>query len=489
MVKKLFLLRKGEGFRFSMIALLMFTILLNQNIVRNLKDALAVTCIGAESLSFIKLWIEVPFGIFFVFVYTKLCSMLHPNVVFRYVVIFFLLYFAIFLFILFPNSVMLQPDALLVKHYVHIHPHWKWFIMLWAQWIIVSFYVLGELWPIIVFSILFWQFVNNIITSTNQASRFYPSLSFFGQSNLIISSFVIQYVTNENLLGSYLFSGDTFTVKIKMLLGIVLISGIACLLLHKYIEILVTKGKPFGIKIKKRALIKLGIFDSLNIVLSSPHLWMICILIISYSLSINLIEGLWFFEAKKFYSSTIDFMRYGAKISFWIGIITLVFSLIGGYILRILGWFYGALLTPLTMLIFGSIFFICVLCQSCINSVIFKWGISTSLMLVIVGGIQNTVSKGIKYSIFDSTKEMAYIPLDDMKKTQGKAAAEILGAKLGKASGSIVQSGIFFLFPRSSYNDIAGVLLTIFILVMFIWIINIYCLNKSYMKLKQANNL
>jgi AAA family ATP:ADP antiporter len=65
---------------------------------------------------------------------------------------------------------------------------------------------------------------------------------------------------------------------------------------------------------------------------------------------------------------------------------------------------------------------------------------TTPLMLaVIFGTAQNFISKSAKYSLFDPTKEMAYIPLDQESKVKGKAAIDVVGARLGKAGGSVIQ--------------------------------------------------
>ncbi len=78
---------------------------------------------------------------------------------------------------------------------------------------------------------------------------------------------------------------------------------------------------------------------------------------------------------------------------------------------------------------------------------------TTPLMLaVIFGMIQNIMSKSANTRFFDPTKEMAYIPLDPESKVKGKAAVDVVGARLGKSGGSFVQQAYWLpleQFPQS----------------------------------------
>ena len=51
------------------------------------------------------------------------------------------------------------------------------------------------------------------------------------------------------------------------------------------------------------------------------------------------------------------------------------------------------------------------------------------------------LSRGAKYSVFDATKEMSFVPLAPESKIKGKAAIDgVAVARLGKSSGSLHSS-------------------------------------------------
>ena len=101
-------------------------------------------------------------------------------------------------------------------------------------------------------------------------------------------------------------------------------------------------------------------------------------------------------------------------------------------------------------------------------------------LTIMVGMAEVTLSKALKYSIFDATKEMAYIPLSRELKSKGKSAVDVFGERFGKASGAFIQTAMFSIFPAATYFNLAPYLMVIFIIGIAAWIIALRKLNKEY---------
>lgn len=105
------------------------------------------------------------------------------------------------------------------------------------------------------------------------------------------------------------------------------------------------------------------------------------------------------------------------------------------------------------------------------------------MLAVIFGTIQNIASKSSKYSFFDPTKEMAYIPLGQEEKVKGKAAIDVVGARLGKSGGSLIQQGLFLALNTAVVGVIAPYVAVILLGIIFAWIIAARSLNKQFLNL------
>ena len=146
-------------------------------------------------------------------------------------------------------------------------------------------------------------------------------------------------------------------------------------------------------------------------------------------------------------------------------------------IIRTFGWGVAAAVTPITMLVTGAGFFGILIAKDHLGTLFSMMGTTPLMAAVFFGTCQNVISKAAKYSLFDPTKEMTYIPLDEESKVKGKAAIDIVGARLGKAGSSIIQQGLFMIAPLTVMTPYIGVLVAVFVAI---WLFAIVKLNKEF---------
>jgi len=98
------------------------------------------------------------------------------------------------------------------------------------------------------------------------------------------------------------------------------------------------------------------------------------------------------------------------------------------------------------------------------------------------------MTKGCKYSLFDPTKEMAYIPLSEDLRTQGKAAVDGVGGRLGKSGGGIIQQILLLSIAGATQITIAPYIGIVLVLMSFAWCLAVVGLNKEFQRLSNEKS-
>jgi ATP/ADP translocase len=345
-------------------------------------------------------------------------------------------------------------------------------------------YVFADLWSVVMIHLMFWQFANHIF-NTEQARRFYPLLGMLGNVGLVLAGNILVFFadvgSSQDLMKpAYLQSQD-------MLQGVILsitVSGCIAICLFIFINKRILNHKVIESKFSRLhedTKTKLSALDSIRLVLQSKYISHIVLLVLCYGLLINILEGPWKAKVKEYYPTTIEYVNFMGRFNIYMGITCIGFTFIASNVLRRLSWLTAALFTPSVIFCTGILFLVFMVFPHKISFL--GVTIDPVFAAVVIGALQNILSKATKYSLFDATKEMAYIPLPLELRTKGKATAEVIGLKFGKSIGAFVQSGVFMILPSASFNSMPVYLLLVFLVFIIIWFRNVIALNKEYLLL------
>ena len=108
-------------------------------------------------------------------------------------------------------------------------------------------------------------------------------------------------------------------------------------------------------------------------------------------------------------------------------------------------------------------------------------GISLTALAVWIGVVGVATFKAIKYYLFDPTKSMAYLPLDNDIKTKVQAAVEVIGGRAGKAGASAINYTLTNVISAGSkISSHLGIIIPIFAITVVGWLMSVVGLSKKY---------
>jgi len=459
--------------KFIPLAIIMFCLLFNYTILRDTKDSLVVNSAGAGAITFLKLYCVTPAAILFVVLYAKLTNILSRENVFYAVVAPFIVFFGLFGFVMYPNLDLIHPSQESIQALQASYPALTGFIDLYAYWAFSLFYVLSEIWGSAMIALMFWQFANHVVR-LEESKRFYGLFGVVANLALVISGPTVMF-SSEHVKHIVSEGTDPWQITLYILMSCVVVMGLVAMYVYRWMHTEVLTNKiyfdPAQVTEKKKKE-KPGLVESFKIIIKSPELGLIAILIMAYGVTINLVEVQWKNQLGVFCSGDKGLFNYYMGIlSTATGLFTILFGLtIGSNVLRRLSWAKAAMITPLVIVLAGSLFFMLILGENYVEPLLEMFHTHAVYMAVLVGLGIVVVSKAVKYILFDATKEMAYIPLNDELKTKGKAAVDVIGGRAGKAGGAFVQNMLLIAFATKDVVAIAPVTFGVFAVVIVAWL-------------------
>ena len=451
--------------------------------LRGVKDAVLVPSLGAELISFIKFYGVFPGTVIFFICFTKLANVLARDKLYYSITLFFGSFFMLYAFVLSPFQDLIQPD---LSSWMIKFPSFKYQFMMLQHWTTSLLYIMCEICGTVTLTLLFWQFSNDLYT-IKEAKKTYALFGVIGQSGIIMAG-LAQAGISEYFIHNF---SDTqvWELTLKWMMVTVMLAGFGLIALYRWMyknvffnPVLCTR-KHTG----EREKIQLSVKESLKYVCSSRYLWLIMLIVFCYGVGVNLIESFWKYHLKQVYTTQYSYSAFMGKFNVYFGIASILVMVFGTYILAKFKWLVAALCTPFGAGVTGSIFFTLIIYKDMFEPFLTSMGTNVLAMAVMFGSAQVILFKSLNYTFVDSTKEMAFMPLDRELRIKGKAAVDVIGSRFGKAFGAVSQQ-LMFQFIDPSIGNLTYQLFLFFVIIMAVWTFSVIALNKQFIQIADNAN-
>jgi AAA family ATP:ADP antiporter len=463
-----------------------FLIAFNYNSLRSYKDTIVVTAqgSGAEAIPFIKVWVVLPSAILFTIFFTFLSNRFNREKVFYIMMSIFIAFFALFALVLFPAQDYLHPHGLADRLQSLLPEGCKGLVAIFRNWTFTLFYVMSELWSTAILTVLWWGFANEV-TTVKEAKRYYGLLMMGGNVAGIFAGYSAVLFSGDLFFSWLPYGKNSWDQSILILNTLLILSGIGTILLFRWLNrnvIRPAQGTPTSLEEKVKG--KMSLWENFVHLSRSKYLLCIAMIVLGYNLSMNLIEVIWKAKLLQLYSDPSDYNRYMGHVMVGMSVIA---ALSGWFLttglIRRYSWTRVAMIPPLIILLTGGGFFFFALSQGGLESGAETtmgsiFGATPLLIAVTLGSLQNIMGRASKYTLFDATKEIAFIPLSPEEKLKGKAAIDGVGSRLGKSGGSFIHQGLLMVFATLAGST--PYVAVIFLVVIFLWSLAVFSLGKQF---------
>jgi len=406
------------------IFLLMFGIVsllnVNYNILRSARNALVVVDLGhgAGMIPFFELVGTLPASILMAYLLTRLLNRFSMYKVFLIGLSFFISFFLLFATVIYP---LLPALSSKLAAWNSLPYHLQLSSAL-PQLFSMIFFVMAELWKIALLTVLFWGLINQHLP-LKDAKKYYAPLMLGGSLGTIVSGPLISLCTSNWI--SHQSWMQSLISMMLMLAAIGILTGYFYSKLWKSLAI--TNQQ---VEVTNEVQESFSLWESIQVCLRSRYLLLLAWLTISDYIAYSLGEVVFLEVLKERFPDPREYCDFMGKLSLWQGILTAFSALfISPYLFFKSRWLIACLITPACLLLTECAFFF-VLGNSHIKSHL--------ELSIILGSLFFCLVRAAKYTLFDTSKEISFVPLSSIEKMQGKLVIDGMCSRLGRGGASLI---------------------------------------------------
>jgi AAA family ATP:ADP antiporter len=470
--KLIFPIRREEWRIFALMFGIVSLININFSILRGARNALVVADTGGSAafIPYFELFGTFPASILLTWGLSRLMRAFSPKFIFSMTMIFFLSFFIVFAFWIYPHR---QDIHTLLESKLGLLFGLTRFKVVFTHWPDMVFYIMAELWKVALLSVIFWGFINQNLF-LGEAKRFYPPLMLGTSVGTILAGPITVFCTSQFSWNLFPLSGAHWEHSLYLLTLFLFVCGLLTLFIFSSLFKTFEKRKPSESvaqastaeeSAKKEPFSRrlLSLSSSLHYLRKSPYLSALLLIVVAEYVSYALGELIFLETLKEIYPTPAEYCKYMGNLTFWTGILTAFSALVlTPYFLQKYQWSRSAFITPALMVLMTFAFFSVV----CLGKAGLFPGTSPFPIAIMLGSLHFCIGRAAKYTLFDATKELAFVPLSQEAQVKGKLIIDGIGSRLGRGGSSFISIFLFLLMGGPGESALfAGILAVSFALI------------------------
>ncbi len=407
-----------------------------------MRNTLVVADTGgsASYIPYFELFGTFPASILLTWALTRLMRFCSFRRVFCLTMLFFLCFFLVFAFGIYPHKGEIQS---ILEARLSTFFNLAQFKVVITHWPDMVFYIMSELWKVALISVIFWGFLNQKL-SLEQAKRFYPPLLLGSSVGTILAGPVTVFSASLFSWKMLNLSDQRWQHSLYLLTIFLVLCGLVTLILFDFLfkKLQPIEGREAVHEVKKEPFSKklLSLTSSLRYLSRSKYLRSLLLIVTAEYICYALGELIFLETLKAKYPTPSDYCQYMGSLSFWMGIMTAFSALfLTPYLLQKYRWSKTIVVTPFLMMGITFAFFFVIFCGK--EGLFF--GVSPLTMAVALGSLHFCICRATKYTMFDAIKELAFIPLNDEGQMKGKLIIDGIGSRMGRGGSSFISIVLF----------------------------------------------
>lgn len=466
-LRHLFPIQQEEGAKVFLLCLIKFFFSFLFLLLSAQKNSNLVIGTGAEKVPSAKIIVAI-LSILSVTAYTACANRFRLPTLLSGILGTFTFLFALYAFVISPYSNQMTPD---VAHWLVRYEDNAFLvngIIIFKHWQKLLFYGMTESAGQFLFMIFFWSLAKDLF-STKAARRVFPIFIASGCLGGLLGTYALPWLSKRAEYGK-----DPYADKQAILnelsrqfclIGIGTMAVVALIFwwLNKQYKKPTNQQRPLQ---QKGA----SLWQGIKYIAGNPTMRSLLLIVTCTAITISLTDITYKRYAKNFCK---DIPSAYAGIESSRRFYSLLLSTITALLLSRVGRKHLSLrtmayTTPIVITLSGCSF---LLASSLCHNATFE-RIITSLfgaerkasdIVFSMGYCENILAITMKYSFFDTIKEIAYMKLSQEEYKRGKAVIDILGSRSGKGLSSAVHIVLFLCFNTDNVADVSHILLIVFI--------------------------